>query len=105
MASYIRRLIDDMEEIDALTTEMEDLNIPWDYRESSLHGNMEDAINDYLEYLRVHVAKYRTDSVRPARKAPAPKPKSAACKPKAKAPAKKSPAKSSKPKSKTSGRR
>ena len=54
--SYIKGLIEDMKEIDSLTDEMLELGLPWNERESMLHGDMVDAIDDYLMFLRQYVA-------------------------------------------------
>ena len=54
--SYIKGLIEDMKEIDSLTDEMLELDLPWNERESMLHGDMVDAIDAYLTFLRQYVA-------------------------------------------------
>lgn len=54
--SYIKGLIEDLKEIDSLTDEMLELDLPWNERESMLHGDMVDAIDAYLTFLRQYVA-------------------------------------------------
>ena len=56
MMSYIQGLIEDMKEIDSLTDEMLELDLPWNERGSMLHGDMVDAIDAYLTFLRQYVA-------------------------------------------------